>query len=185
MSIHLQTAVKQGGSTQVLYVSGMPGTGKTASVMEAVKQMGGNKSIPPFVFARVNSMRLDTPRVVFNSIHQQIQFGNCAIHTAHAKLMSFFSTRGERDPVVLLLIDEIDYLVQPPLTHPFFRVDIATKWVPYYKIWTILQDTLFNDSSTSRYTPALLKQAKHCVSWVLLQIAFVCFCSTLSDGTVM
>jgi len=114
ISAHLRTAVRQGGSMQVLYVSGMPGTGKTASVLEAIRQMRGGKAVPPFEMAHVNAMRLGAPGAVFREVLGQLQSlgaSRRAAAAAHGELARFFTERSGKDPVIVLLIDEIDHLV--------------------------------------------------------------------------
>lgn len=111
---HLRTAIRQGGSMQILYVSGMPGTGKTASVLRAVEHLKCTHDVAAFACVHVNAMRLGTPAAVFGEIHSQLPRGvatRCPAGAAHGELTSFFAQRGADDPVVLLLVDEIDHLV--------------------------------------------------------------------------
>jgi len=109
---HLRTAVKRGGSEQVLYISGMPGTGKTAVVLETIKQLKAEASGPRFEFVHVNAMRLGAPKAVFGEIWRQLpNVPPCPMSSAYGELQRFFSGRRQTDPVVILLIDEIDHLV--------------------------------------------------------------------------
>jgi len=113
IATHLRTAVKQGGSMQVLYISGMPGTGKTASVMDAIGQMRAAKGLPSFALVHVNAMRLGSAGAVFREILGQMPgtASRCPAAAAHGELARLFSERSTGDPVVVLLIDEIDHLV--------------------------------------------------------------------------
>lgn len=111
---HLHTAVKQGSSVQVLYVSGMPGTGKTASVLRALAHMKKAKDVPAFTTVHINAMRLGSPNAVFGLIRSQLQKGpaqRCTAAAAPGELTNFFERRRSCDPVVVLLVDEIDHLV--------------------------------------------------------------------------
>lgn len=94
---------------QVLYVSGMPGTGKTAIVLEALDKL---KSQSQFSLVHVNAMRLGSPVQVFREIADQLQ---CETNNNEAcsDLTEFFQGRKAEDPVVVLLIDEVDCLVTP------------------------------------------------------------------------
>lgn len=94
---------------QVLYVSGMPGTGKTAIVLEALDKL---KSQSQFSLVHVNAMRLGSPVQVFREIADQLQ---CETNNNEAcsDLTEFFQARKAEDPVVVLLIDEVDCLVTP------------------------------------------------------------------------
>lgn len=109
ISTHLRTAVEQGGTTQVLYVSGMPGTGKTAIVLEALEQL---RSKSQFFLVHVNAMRLGAPVQVFREISDQMMCGSSNSEAAN-DLSEMFKTRRAVDPVVVLLIDEVDCLVTP------------------------------------------------------------------------
>eukprot|EP00448_Togula_jolla_P030223 CAMPEP_0170646076 /NCGR_PEP_ID=MMETSP0224-20130122/43433_1 /TAXON_ID=285029 /ORGANISM="Togula jolla, Strain CCCM 725" /LENGTH=490 /DNA_ID=CAMNT_0010977361 /DNA_START=30 /DNA_END=1503 /DNA_ORIENTATION=- len=106
---HISSSVKQGGSRQVLYVSGMPGTGKTASVLEIVRQESRKTS--KFKFVHMNAMSLANPNTFFAEVLKCLRSGKFAMTSAHQELSSFFAERKESDPVIVLLIDELDYLV--------------------------------------------------------------------------
>lgn len=45
-----------------MYVSGVPGTGKTATVTSVINALQQSKSIPNFTFISINGMRLTEPR---------------------------------------------------------------------------------------------------------------------------
>lgn len=102
---------------QVLYISGMPGTGKTASVMHTVQQLTSDRSMPKIAPVHINAMRLGSPGAVFAEIYNQLPHpdgssgGSCAANAAHGELTGFFQARKCSDPVVLLMIDEIDHLI--------------------------------------------------------------------------
>jgi Cdc6-like AAA superfamily ATPase len=92
-------------------MSGMPGTGKTASLLEAIRELQETKA-QPFVFVHVNAMRLLTPNAVFSDILGRLpRSGRTARTNAVDEARSFFATRKKQDPVVVMLIDEIDQLV--------------------------------------------------------------------------
>merc|ERR1719210_2379378 len=114
ITAHLRTAVQQGSSMQVLYVSGMPGTGKTATVLEAIKLMHADSRVPRFEVAHINAMRLGAPGSAFRDILCQVrphERKRCSASAAHSECVRFFTGRAAQDPVVVLLIDEIDHLV--------------------------------------------------------------------------
>jgi len=106
---HLRTAVEQGGTTQVLYVSGMPGTGKTAVVLEALQQL---KNQCKFSAVHVNAMRLSAPVQVFREIADQVSL-HTSNYAACTNLTELFMERKPEDPVVVLVIDEVDCLNTP------------------------------------------------------------------------
>jgi len=118
ISSHLRWAIRGGGSSKVLYVSGMPGTGKTASVLHAVQQLQEGSKFK-FAFVHVNAMCLGNPNAVYGEILRQLKEAGaesgparrCAAGTAQDKLQAFFERRQSKDLVVVLLIDELDCLV--------------------------------------------------------------------------
>ena len=51
-----------------MYISGLPGTGKTATVMEVISSLQetvADGDLPPFDFVEVNGMRLTDPKQAF------------------------------------------------------------------------------------------------------------------------
>jgi Cdc6-like AAA superfamily ATPase len=109
IATHLRIGVEQGGSAQVLYVSGMPGTGKTAIVLEVLEHL---KKFCQFHLVHINAMRLGAPVQVFKEIADQmlIETNNSQ---ARGDVTEHFNSRRAQDPVVVLLIDEVDCLVTP------------------------------------------------------------------------
>lgn len=108
IATHLRSGVQQGGSAQVLYVSGMPGTGKTAILLEVLGQL---RFESPFHLVHVNAMRLSSPSQVFKEIADQLLPEKTSISLARENLGQYFLEREEEDAVVVLLIDEVDCLV--------------------------------------------------------------------------
>jgi len=56
-----------------LYVSGVPGTGKTASVLEVMRGMRGQidaGELPHFQFVELNSLRLPSPQHVYTHLYE-------------------------------------------------------------------------------------------------------------------
>jgi Cdc6-like AAA superfamily ATPase len=122
----LRDAVRAGGRKEVLYISGMPGTGKTASVLEAVRRLQQVKTrttqfVPSFEFAHVNAMCLSSPGAVFAEICRKIPsaaslrrrrgVSDSNENQAQAALSRFFSNDSSSRQVVVLLLDEVDALV--------------------------------------------------------------------------
>lgn len=110
----LRTAVGTTGSSgNVLYISGVPGTGKTASVLSVVKQMQNSLS---FEFVYINSMKLNTPTDIYSDLINKLYIHKRRFKAdkPQEKLAEFFSSNSKEDknrPVTVLLVDEIDYLV--------------------------------------------------------------------------
>eukprot|EP00931_Biecheleriopsis_adriatica_P101294 TRINITY_DN76464_c0_g1_i1.p1 TRINITY_DN76464_c0_g1~~TRINITY_DN76464_c0_g1_i1.p1 ORF type:complete len:949 (+),score=181.62 TRINITY_DN76464_c0_g1_i1:32-2878(+) len=122
----LRDTIRAGGRKEVLYISGMPGTGKTASVLEVVRrlQSAGTSRCQSFEFAHVNAMCLNTPGAVFAEICRKIPSvlavkrrrsgaeGSFGEGQAQAALQRYFTSGSDSSRhVVVLLIDEVDALV--------------------------------------------------------------------------
>ncbi|KAI9352605.1 P-loop containing nucleoside triphosphate hydrolase protein, partial [Obelidium mucronatum] len=64
---YLASAVEKGGG-ECLYISGVPGTGKTATVRQVIKTLQdqvAEESIPPFRFIEINGMKLTDPNQAY------------------------------------------------------------------------------------------------------------------------
>ena len=111
------------GEGSGLYISGMPGTGKTATVRQianelkilaAVKRRGrGSKKnrVPDFNFHEINAMKLPTPRHLYTELCKQLMHKHFAPNTAVKKLENYFSQKDENRKICVLLVDELDFLL--------------------------------------------------------------------------
>jgi hypothetical protein len=88
ISTHLRNGIAQGGSSQVLYISGMPGTGKTAMVLEVLEHM--RSSSIKFHLVHINAMRLSTPMQVFREISDQLPCAPVNNSEARNHVTNFF-----------------------------------------------------------------------------------------------
>ncbi|KAF4690541.1 Origin recognition complex, subunit 1 [Perkinsus olseni] len=112
----LWEAVNTGGAGNVLYMSGMPGTGKTATVMGVVGELKSKmdkRRVPAFKFAYVNAFRLATPQGVFKELYTALEIGPAKVSAAVAydKLDAYMRKGNPEEPVLVVVIDELDYLV--------------------------------------------------------------------------
>ena len=57
----LKAAVLEGALGGSLYLSGTPGTGKTATVHQALRTLAADKTLPPFRTIFLNGMKLSSP----------------------------------------------------------------------------------------------------------------------------
>ncbi|ETN78451.1 hypothetical protein NECAME_02888 [Necator americanus] len=67
----IRNAISVCGSSSAMYISGVPGTGKTATVMSVVKQLCRDKSCNKFCFVTVNAMEFIEPKKIFVEIYNQ------------------------------------------------------------------------------------------------------------------
>jgi len=115
----LRGAICEGGLGASLYLSGTPGTGKTATVHQALRQLASEKDLPAFRTVEMNGMKLASPYQVYSLLWEALTGQEAAPARAAQLLEKRFGeattpgTQGRRkfvEPLVLVL-DELDYLV--------------------------------------------------------------------------
>jgi Cdc6-like AAA superfamily ATPase len=106
-----------GGSC--LYVSGIPGTGKTATVMEVMRTMqrlSDCGDMPAFQFVELNGLRLPSPQHAYTALYEALSGKKVGPAAAVAGLEEVLGIKGRRghlvvDRPVIVLVDEMDLLV--------------------------------------------------------------------------
>ncbi|XP_060144055.1 origin recognition complex subunit 1 [Globicephala melas] len=96
-----------------MYISGVPGTGKTATVHEVIRclqQASQANDVPPFQYIEVNGMKLTEPHQVYVQILQKLTGHRATAHHAAELLAKRFRTRGSSQETTVLLVDELDLL---------------------------------------------------------------------------
>ncbi|CAH1396334.1 unnamed protein product [Nezara viridula] len=94
-----------------MYISGVPGTGKTATVHAVIKllqEKAANDEISDFDFVEVNALRLTEPRQAYTRLWQELSGNKCSPEMAMIELEKKFNKKCKRSTVVL--VDELDYL---------------------------------------------------------------------------
>ncbi|KAK9805893.1 hypothetical protein WJX73_002145 [Symbiochloris irregularis] len=107
-----------------LYLAGVPGTGKTALVLEvmaAAKRMVQEGQLAPFQFVEINALRLPTPHHAYVCLHEALTGERAGTRTALNALEEMFRGSGQQQqrrgpagqpaPVTVVLLDEMDLLV--------------------------------------------------------------------------
>lgn len=126
---------KQGG--ELLYISGLPGTGKTATVQSVLKGLQRDmqaNAVPPFTCIELNAMRLQHPDLVFVTLYrhlfgckpQSTQQAFAALDRkftgeSHAEAFGHWQDASRKrhvvkrthdfDRPIVLVVDEVDCLV--------------------------------------------------------------------------
>uniref|UniRef100_A0A452Q9D8 Origin recognition complex subunit 1 n=1 Tax=Ursus americanus TaxID=9643 RepID=A0A452Q9D8_URSAM len=96
-----------------MYISGVPGTGKTATVHEVVRclqQAAQANDVPPFQYIEVNGMKLTEPHQVYVQILQKLTGQKATANHAAELLAKRFLTRRSSPETTVLLVDELDLL---------------------------------------------------------------------------
>ncbi|OXU27793.1 hypothetical protein TSAR_011296 [Trichomalopsis sarcophagae] len=108
--LHARLSDKSGGC---IYISGVPGTGKTATVNEVIrclkKSMDAGK-LTNFEFIDINGMKLSEPRQAYVQIWKQLTGQQTTWEEAHKLLQERFSKSNSKRGMTLLLVDELDLL---------------------------------------------------------------------------
>ncbi|XP_048207277.1 origin recognition complex subunit 1 isoform X2 [Perognathus longimembris pacificus] len=96
-----------------MYISGVPGTGKTATVHEVIRclqQAAQTDDVPPFQYIEVNGMKLTEPHQVYVQILEKLTGQKVTANHAAELLAKRFCTRGSSRETTVLLVDELDLL---------------------------------------------------------------------------
>ncbi|EDV23487.1 uncharacterized protein TRIADDRAFT_28013, partial [Trichoplax adhaerens] len=94
-----------------MYISGVPGTGKTAtiySVVQELRQAVQTKQIPKFKFIEINGMRLTEPSQAYVEILKQLTGEKAAAERSASILNTYFNSNQKYATIVL--VDELDLL---------------------------------------------------------------------------
>ncbi|XP_038543574.1 origin recognition complex subunit 1 isoform X3 [Canis lupus familiaris] len=96
-----------------MYISGVPGTGKTATVHEVIRclqQAAKANDVPPFQYIEVNGMKLTEPHQVYVQILQKLTGQKATANHAAELLAKRFLTQRSSQETTVLLVDELDLL---------------------------------------------------------------------------
>ncbi|XP_055077168.1 origin recognition complex subunit 1 isoform X2 [Periophthalmus magnuspinnatus] len=101
------------GTGGCMYISGVPGTGKTATVQEVVRSLQSSAhdgDIPTFTFIEINGMKMTDPHQAYVQILQKLTGQKATADHAASLLEKKFSSPAPRKETTVLLVDELDLL---------------------------------------------------------------------------
>ncbi|KAJ3281121.1 Origin recognition complex, subunit 1 [Rhizoclosmatium sp. JEL0117] len=112
---YLVSAVEKGGG-ECIYISGVPGTGKTATVRQVIKTLQSqisDGSIPEFKYVEINGMKLTDPNQAYCAIYEGLFPGTPKVSAKHAcDLLQEVFRKPSTDAVpIILMVDELDLLL--------------------------------------------------------------------------
>ncbi|KAF1994077.1 P-loop containing nucleoside triphosphate hydrolase protein [Amniculicola lignicola CBS 123094] len=110
---HLEAAITE-GTGSCIYISGTPGTGKTATVREVVAQLQTQvlaEELDDFIFIEINGMKVTDPHQSYALLWQALRGDRVSPSHALELLEREFSTPSPRRVPCVVLMDELDQLV--------------------------------------------------------------------------
>ena len=110
---HLEAAITAGTGT-CIYISGTPGTGKTATVREVVASLQASvaeEEIDDFYFVEINGMKVTDPHQSYSLLWEALKGDRVSPSHALELLEREFSTPSPRRVPCVVLMDELDQLV--------------------------------------------------------------------------
>ncbi|KAK3919148.1 Origin recognition complex subunit 1 [Frankliniella fusca] len=96
-----------------MYISGVPGTGKTATVNAVVRSLKHEvelKKLRDFQYIEVNGLRMTEPRQVFVQVLKSLTGQKRTPQQAQDILAQRFCSGSAKNKTVVLLVDEVDML---------------------------------------------------------------------------
>ncbi|KAL0260762.1 Origin recognition complex, subunit 1 [Diplodia seriata] len=110
---HLEAAITD-GSGSCIYISGTPGTGKTATVREVVAQLNAavqDEELDDFIFVEINGMKVTDPHQSYSLLWEALRGDRVSPAHALELLEREFSSPSPRRVPCVVLMDELDQLV--------------------------------------------------------------------------
>ncbi|KAL4778844.1 P-loop containing nucleoside triphosphate hydrolase protein [Aspergillus varians] len=110
---HLSGAIMEGTGT-CIYISGTPGTGKTATVREVVAQLNSAvlaEEMDDFIFVEINGMKVTDPHQSYSLLWEALKGDRVSPSHALDLLDREFSNPSPRRVSCVVLMDELDQLV--------------------------------------------------------------------------
>lgn len=110
---HLEAAITE-GTGNCIYISGTPGTGKTATVREVVSRLEdavGADELDDFIFVEINGMKITDPHQSYSLLWEALKGQRASPSQALDLLEREFSNPSPRRIPCVVLMDELDQLV--------------------------------------------------------------------------
>ncbi|XP_055827820.1 origin of replication complex subunit 1A-like [Solanum dulcamara] len=125
-----------------LYIHGVPGTGKTMSVLAVMRSLRCEVdagSIKPYCFVEINGLKLASPENIYSVIYEALNGHKVgwkkALHSLNERFSNVAKCSKEENRPCILLIDELDLLVTRNQAVLYNILDWPTK--PHSKLIVI------------------------------------------------
>ncbi|XP_016663797.1 origin recognition complex subunit 1 isoform X5 [Acyrthosiphon pisum] len=97
--------------TGSMYISGVPGTGKTATVKRVIDSLNADLLMKhSFKFVEINGLRLANPHQAFSVIWKELTAETVSSSRAQTLLNDHFSNKKVKELSTILLVDEVDHI---------------------------------------------------------------------------
>jgi Cdc6-like AAA superfamily ATPase len=117
----VRKGIENGGGMRPVYICGLPGTGKTASVVSVVEKLRRSDMSKPFKFVTINCLKLKVPADAYSILWRTISGKHLGHAAALKRLLAYFDGLRASDTtanqqqsapfVTVCLVDEIDFLL--------------------------------------------------------------------------
>ena len=110
---NLEAAILE-GSGSCIYISGTPGTGKTATVREVITQLHAAvqaEDLDDFIFVEINGMKVTDPHQAYSMLWEALEGDRVNPRHALNLLDQEFNSPSPRRVPCVVLMDELDQLV--------------------------------------------------------------------------
>ena len=110
---HLEAAITS-GTGACIYISGVPGTGKTATVREVISQLNASvqaEELDDFIFVEINGMKVTDPHQSYSLLWEALKGDRVSPSHALGLLEREFDHPSPRRVPCVVLMDELDQLV--------------------------------------------------------------------------
>jgi origin recognition complex subunit 1 len=110
---HLEAAISDGAGN-CIYISGTPGTGKTATVREVISRLEESvksDELDDFIFVEINGMKITDPHQSYALLWEALKGQRASPAQALDLLEREFSNPSPRRIPCVVLMDELDQLV--------------------------------------------------------------------------
>ena len=124
----LKSMLMKKGNGSCMYISGVPGTGKTLCVREIIRELAKeviDGKIDDFEYYEINCMSLDETPKLYTEMWYQLVGEKLAPYDAMKYLNHLFTT-DPPEKYIILLIDEIDVLLTHKQTELYCILEWAT-----------------------------------------------------------
>ena len=94
-----------------IYIHGVPGTGKTATVHSVVRELQQDDEMDAFQFVEINGMKIADPTTAFSLLWEHLSGTKASAKHALAELERHFATPEPGRRTTVVLVDELDQMI--------------------------------------------------------------------------